>query len=234
MHQRVGSDPGFAVPDIAVQCGDSIGGGSRAGRRGCRPLWNHHIERQYLVQRIRGHSQHVGAFQSGRGKVSLLAHSRRRRSGQKHDGHARWAAGARGEWRRQGRSRRHPLRARGVAQYGSQCKHLIGALERAMRITRGRAAATAVLLFSFTLTATAPAQTPPAHPEISKETREKMAALHEQMASCLRSDKSLAQCHSEMAKSCKEQLGEGCPMMGMRHGGADPHHHMQPMGATTK
>jgi hypothetical protein len=104
-----------------------------------------------------------------------------------------------------------------------------------MIITRGRVVATAALLFSFTLTATAPAQTPPAHPEMSRETREKMAALHEQLASCLRSDKSLAQCHSEMLKSCKEQLGsEGCPMMGMRHGGADPHHRMQPMGATPK
>jgi len=72
---------------------------------------------------------------------------------------------------------------------------------------------------------------PPAHRELSKETREKMAVLHEQMAACLRSDKSFPECHSTMIKSCQEQLGnDGCPMMtGMGHG-SDTRHRMQPMG----
>jgi hypothetical protein len=33
---------------------------------------------------------------------------------------------------------------------------------------------------------------------LSKETREKMATLHEHMAACLRSDKSISDCRSEM------------------------------------
>ncbi len=57
---------------------------------------------------------------------------------------------------------------------------------------------------------------------VSKETREKMATIHEQMAACLRSDKSLAECHSEMRKSCTDLGDQGCPMMGM--GGMGMHH----------
>ena len=55
----------------------------------------------------------------------------------------------------------------------------------------------------------------------SKETREKMATLHEHMAACLRSDKAIAECRSEMMKSCREVMGkDGCPMMGPgMHGG---------------
>lgn len=60
------------------------------------------------------------------------------------------------------------------------------------------------------------AEPPAAPPEPSKEMRAKMAAAHEQMAACLRSDKPIAACRSEMMKSCQEIMGErGCPMMGM-------------------
>ncbi len=53
----------------------------------------------------------------------------------------------------------------------------------------------------------------------SKEMREKMATLREQMAACLRSDKSFAECRTEMMKSCQETVGaQGCPMMGMGRG----------------
>jgi hypothetical protein len=63
------------------------------------------------------------------------------------------------------------------------------------------------------------AATPPPSATATKETREKMAVLHEQMAACLRSDKPLADCHAEMMKSCKESMGgQGCPMMGMGKG----------------
>lgn len=59
------------------------------------------------------------------------------------------------------------------------------------------------------------------HAAPTKEMREKMATLHEQMAACLRSDKPIADCRSEMKKSCSEALGkEGCPMMDRMH------HHM--------
>jgi hypothetical protein len=53
----------------------------------------------------------------------------------------------------------------------------------------------------------------------SKEMREKMAAVHQKMADCLRSDKAVAECHSEMQKSCTTMMGEeGCPMMGQMMG----------------
>lgn len=52
-------------------------------------------------------------------------------------------------------------------------------------------------------------------PISSKGMREKMAILHEQMAACLRSDKPLADCRSEMMKNCQDRLGKhGCHMMG--------------------
>jgi hypothetical protein len=68
--------------------------------------------------------------------------------------------------------------------------------------------------------ATFAADVPPAnHAAPTKEMREKMATLHEQMAACLRSDKPIADCRSEMKKSCGETMGEeGCPKMdGMHH-----------------
>jgi hypothetical protein len=57
---------------------------------------------------------------------------------------------------------------------------------------------------------------PAGPPEPSKEMRAKMATLHEQMAACLRSDKSFSDCRREMMKDCQQLMGEhGCPMMGM-------------------
>ena len=48
----------------------------------------------------------------------------------------------------------------------------------------------------------------------AKETRERMATLHEQMAACLRSDKSISECHSEMLKRCEAMMGtQGCTRM---------------------
>jgi hypothetical protein len=65
---------------------------------------------------------------------------------------------------------------------------------------------------------------------MTKEQRDKMASMHEKMAACLRSDKPMSECHSEMRKNCQEMMGKnGCPMMGemgdmmggdhMMHGG---------------
>ena len=57
--------------------------------------------------------------------------------------------------------------------------------------------------------------------EPSKELREKMAAAHEQMAACLRTDRAMSDCREEMMKQCHELMGEhACPMMGM-----DKHKH---------
>ncbi len=69
------------------------------------------------------------------------------------------------------------------------------------------------------------ADVPPANRAApSKEMREKMATLHEQMAACLRSEKPIADCRSEMKKSCGEIMGkEGCPMMGGMHYGMMDH-----------
>jgi hypothetical protein len=93
---------------------------------------------------------------------------------------------------------------------------------------RSTLAAYAIALTMSTGAAFAAEPPQPAHPAPSKEMREKMATMHEQMASCLRSDKAIATCHEEMMKSCKDTMGEkGCPMMGM-------HDHMMkehPMGA---
>ena len=56
-------------------------------------------------------------------------------------------------------------------------------------------------------------------PEPTKEQREKMAGNHEKMAQCLRSEKTMKDCHDEMKKSCEEGGKEACPMMGkMGHG----------------
>lgn len=65
--------------------------------------------------------------------------------------------------------------------------------------------------------AAATAAEPPAPPaEPSKEMRAKMASAHERMAACLRSERPMAECRSDMMKSCHEVMGErGCPMMGM-------------------
>ena len=57
-------------------------------------------------------------------------------------------------------------------------------------------------------------------PTMTTEQRQTMAAAHEKMAACLRSDKALDDCHGEMMKVCHEAKGENaCPMMGgMMHG----------------
>lgn len=49
--------------------------------------------------------------------------------------------------------------------------------------------------------------------EMTPEQRVNMATVHENMAACLKSDKSLEACHSEMRESCKTMMGsEGCMM----------------------
>lgn len=100
---------------------------------------------------------------------------------------------------------------------------------------RVRTAIAALLLLSGAGAASTRADSPAPEHALSKETREKMAVLHEQMAACLRSEKSLLECRSAMMRSCQEQLGsDGCPMILGVGGGTDGRHHMQPMSATPK
>lgn len=56
------------------------------------------------------------------------------------------------------------------------------------------------------------------------EMREKMAVGHEAMATCLRSDKPIKECHKEMRKQCHDTMGDNCPMMGKRGKGMMKHH----------
>jgi hypothetical protein len=85
-----------------------------------------------------------------------------------------------------------------------------------------------IMSASAALAADPPTTNPPAP---SKEMREKMAGLHEQMATCLRSDKPISECRSQMMKSCQEMMGDqGCPMMGhgMMGNGPGQRNHMTP------
>jgi hypothetical protein len=73
------------------------------------------------------------------------------------------------------------------------------------------------------------------HTAPTKQEREKMATLHEHMAACLRSDKSLRECHEAARKECEDAMGEKCQMMHsmMEHrmnkqrenGDSQPHQH---------
>ncbi len=47
---------------------------------------------------------------------------------------------------------------------------------------------------------------PAERPAPTKEMREKMASAHEQMAACLKSDRPIADCHSEMMKNHEEMM----------------------------
>jgi hypothetical protein len=51
------------------------------------------------------------------------------------------------------------------------------------------------------------------HPAMTKEMRAKMAAAHEQLAACLKSDRPIAECHGEMMKLHEEIM--------VRHEGGD-------------
>lgn len=90
---------------------------------------------------------------------------------------------------------------------------------------RAVTAITSALLIGLSSAAfAADAPTAPAAP--TKEMRERMATLHEQMAACLRSDKSVSECHAAMQKHCQAMMGtQGCTrmmgaggMMGMGRG----------------
>ena len=79
------------------------------------------------------------------------------------------------------------------------------------RVATSIAGALLIALGSAVFAANPPTTTPSAP---SKAMREKMAAVHEQMAACLRSDKSISECRAEMRQQCQEMMGaQGCTMM---------------------
>jgi len=73
------------------------------------------------------------------------------------------------------------------------------------------AVASAVLVSGVALAAEA---VKPAPVDPSPEQRHKMAEVHQRMADCLVSARPMAECRSEMQKSCQEMMGKaGCSMM---------------------
>jgi len=58
----------------------------------------------------------------------------------------------------------------------------------------------------------------------TREVRNRMAVLHDKAAACLRSDRPLAECRSEMMEGCRSIGAYGCPMMDMKmeHQGRRP------------
>jgi hypothetical protein len=86
-------------------------------------------------------------------------------------------------------------------------------------VTRAALGAAVLLLGAGAWASDPPPQGSGSQAVPSKEVREKMATLHEQMAACLRSDKSFAECRTEMMQSCQGTVGaQGCRMMGMGRG----------------
>jgi hypothetical protein len=88
------------------------------------------------------------------------------------------------------------------------------------------ALAAVALIWTGAAHAAEPKKVPPAAP--TAEQRQKMAEIHQKMADCLRSDRPIEECRSEMATACHDSLGaDQCPMMG-KHGGGMMHSHPSP------
>jgi hypothetical protein len=96
-------------------------------------------------------------------------------------------------------------------------------MNTASRIRTRVLVAAMMLALAGSAFAAEPAPTKSAEP--SKQAREQMAKMHEEMAACLRSDKAFADCRTQMHEHCMTTMGEkGCPMMGagMQHGKPQP------------
>lgn len=64
---------------------------------------------------------------------------------------------------------------------------------------------------------------PSSDSKMCHQMREQMAVMHEQAAACLRSDKPMAECRSEMMQSCQKMMGGRCKMMMGMHMGMGQH-----------
>jgi hypothetical protein len=82
--------------------------------------------------------------------------------------------------------------------------------------------ATTSLLLSVSVTVFGAEKMKPMDKGVTMETtieqRQKMAMMHENMATCLRSDKPMDDCKKEMMKSCEDSMGKECKMMHEMHG----------------
>jgi hypothetical protein len=89
-------------------------------------------------------------------------------------------------------------------------------LRASNRLVQVAIAAAFMASAGFALSAEPPSSASPAP---SKQMREQMASVHERMAACMRSDKSMAECRTEMMQNCQTMMGDnGCQMMGMSMG----------------
>jgi hypothetical protein len=79
-----------------------------------------------------------------------------------------------------------------------------------MKKVRGFAPGMLVSAFALSLSVQA---AEPTAPTPTKEARATMAAAHEKMATCLRSDRPFAECRTEMQKSAPMMQEHGCQMM---------------------
>lgn len=106
------------------------------------------------------------------------------------------------------------------------------------RLSKFAATAISCVFFSLAVHAGNDPSSDASAAQPTKQEREKMAKLHENMAACLRSDKTLRECHEAARKECQDELGDRCrdmmrAMMGMEHrmnkhrenGGDDSHPH---------
>lgn len=89
--------------------------------------------------------------------------------------------------------------------------------------TIARISVTALLTLLACVSFAAEEPTQDKHPAPpTKQEREQFATLHEHVAACLRSDKTMRECHEAARKECEDTLGDRCrdmmrAMMGMQH-----------------
>lgn len=100
------------------------------------------------------------------------------------------------------------------------------------KLSKIKTVSAAALLFALMITTTASANEKGAsthsanHMAATPEMKKDMADMHQKMADCLRTDKSMQDCHGEMIKDCQGAKASGhCSMMdgmmgkgGMKHG----------------
>ena len=71
-----------------------------------------------------------------------------------------------------------------------------------------------ILLFtSISFSAEKPTTKATNYPAMTTDMRSKMAEMHQQMATCLKSEKTFEECHNSMTNSCRE-FGQMMPMKG--------------------
>ncbi|MDO9183399.1 MAG: hypothetical protein Q7U04_13375 [Bacteriovorax sp.] len=76
----------------------------------------------------------------------------------------------------------------------------------------------AFIIMSLTSSSVVLAATKKKAAEKTHDERQSMALMHEKMATCLRSDKSMDVCRTEMMNSCNETMDKDeCPMMVRMH-----------------